>query len=95
MGKKILEATVYCQDLFLKKDNFKKYYSKKNKQYRKIVNYILPSKNIGNSLDIFNLCNFLMKPESKFINGEIITLDGGSHTTKIDPFNLLFNFKKL
>lgn len=95
LGKKNIRSNCILPGFILKKDNFKKYYSKKNKQYRKIVNYILPSKNIGNSLDIFNLCNFLMKPESKFINGEIITLDGGSHTTKIDPFNLLFNFKKL
>jgi NAD(P)-dependent dehydrogenase (short-subunit alcohol dehydrogenase family) len=95
LGKKNIRSNCIMPGFILKKENLKKYYSKKNIKYRKIVNHILPSKNIGNSLDIYNLCNFLMKPESKFINGEIITLDGGSHTTKIDPFNLLFKYKQL
>ena len=95
LGKKNIRCNCIMPGFILKKNNLRKYLSKKNNKYRKIVNYILPSKYTGNSIDLYNLCNFLMKPDSKFINGEIIFLDGGSHTTHIDPFNLLLKYNKL
>jgi len=95
LGKKNIRCNCIVPGFILKKNNCKKFFSKKNNGYRKIVNHVLPSKHIGNSDDIYNLCNFLMKSESKFINGEVINLDGGSHTTQIDPFNLLFKYNKI
>lgn len=95
LGKKNIRCNCIMPGFILKKDNIKKYYLRNNAKYRDVVNHVLPSKHIGNSYDIFNLCKFLMKPESKFINGEVIFLDGGSHTTQVDPFNLLFKYKKI
>tara|TARA_B100001175_G_scaffold316162_1_gene329376 strand:+ start:1031 stop:1816 length:786 start_codon:yes stop_codon:yes gene_type:complete len=95
LGKKNIRCNCIMPGFILKKNNFKKYYLRSNAKYRDVVSHVLPSKHIGNSYDIYNLCKFLMKPESRFINGEVIFLDGGSHTTQVDPFNLLLKYKKI
>ena len=48
---------------------------------------INPLKRIAEPKDISNLISFLLKPESSYINGQIITVDGGY--TNQDPTLLI------
>ncbi len=53
----------------------------------KKVENLNPQKRIAEPKDISNLVNFLLKPESGYINGQIITVDGGY--TNQDPTLLI------
>lgn len=48
---------------------------------------INPLKRIAEPKDISNLVSFLLKPESEYINGQVITVDGGY--TNQDPTLLI------
>lgn len=48
---------------------------------------INPLKRIAEPKDISNLISFLLKPESEYINGQVITVDGGY--TNQDPTLLI------
>ena len=54
---------------------------KKKKKNKKFVNDYLknnvPIKKFGTRDDIAELVSFLVSPKAKFINGSILTIDGG------------------
>jgi 3-oxoacyl-[acyl-carrier protein] reductase len=55
--------------------------------FLKEVADVNPLKRIADPKDISNLVKFLLKPESEYINGQVITVDGGY--TNQDPTLLL------
>ena len=70
----------------IKNENLKLFNSHKNKAYKKKVLNTLLTNDIGFTKDLFNTIEFLISQKSKFINGENIILDGGSHSVNIYPF---------
>lgn len=70
----------------IKNENIKLFNSNKNKTYKKKVFNTILTSDIGYSKDLFNTIEFLISRNSKFVNGENIILDGGSHSVNVDPF---------
>ncbi|MBU1119943.1 SDR family oxidoreductase [Patescibacteria group bacterium] len=56
-------------------------------EFLRQVEDVNPLKRIANPADIANVISFLLKPESEYINGQIITVDGGY--TNQDPTLIL------
>lgn len=56
-------------------------------KFLKEVADVNPLKRIADPKDISNLVTFLLKPESEYINGQVITVDGGY--TNQDPTLLI------
>ena len=56
-------------------------------EFIKQVADINPLKRIAEPRDISNLISFLLKPESEYINGQVLTVDGGY--TNQDPTLLI------
>ena len=55
--------------------------------FLKKIESLNPQNRIAQPKDISNLVNFLLKPESEYINGQVITVDGGY--TNQDPTLLI------
>jgi len=51
--------------------------SESNEAYRKIVQSLHPLGQVGSELDLANLVEFLISSNSRFINGQSISLNGG------------------
>lgn len=54
------------------------FFSETNSNYRKIAEEYLPSGEVGTDLDVIETVNWLQDERSRFINGQIIKLDGGA-----------------
>ena len=63
-----------------------------DENFIKAIEKINPTKRIGTPKDISNVVRFLLKEESNYINGQVITIDGGY--TNQDP-TLLIEEKSL
>jgi NAD(P)-dependent dehydrogenase (short-subunit alcohol dehydrogenase family) len=74
----------------LQDENFEVFYSPANQEYRKKVEYVLPKGAVGTSKDVSELVLFLLNPASKFMNGQIVRIDGG--VTNREQFDLLLNY---
>ena len=70
----------------IKNENLKLFNSNKNKIYKKKVLNTILTTDIGYTNDLYNLIEFLISKKAKFINGDNILLDGGSHSVNVDPF---------
>lgn len=63
---------------FVVKDEHKEYYqSEGNEQFREIAEFSHPVGRIGNSDDVANAVLFLCGPDSSFITGQSLVVDGG------------------
>lgn len=58
---------------------------KEDEEIRPIDNEFHPSGRVGKPEDIARLCLFLSQPENDFINGQTITVDGGTTIKMIYP----------
>ncbi len=61
---------------FIKSSYFKKFKKEKSKLYRWTLSRI-PLNKWGENLDVANLTLFLLSENSKYINGQVIKIDGG------------------
>ena len=73
----------------------KKFLNKNNYKFRKIIKFVNNSSKVGDTNDLFKLCNYLFSKENTFINGQEILLDGGSNSVNPDPVALLLNYEKI
>lgn len=49
----------------------------------------IPLKRVGNHLELANLAAFLLADESEYINGEVVTIDGGEWLQGAGEFNMM------
>ena len=68
----------FCLGTYFQRDLHGKKKSKKNRfKTNKYINKNVPSKKFGTPEDIFLICEMLCNNTSGFINGSLITVDGG------------------
>ena len=75
LGKTGIRCNCILPNTIIKPENIN-YFTKENEE-RKTLESITPLARMGNSNDISSLALFLCSPESSFISGQIISVDGG------------------
>lgn len=76
--------------LIIQKRHFKKFNSLTNESFKKKAISSLNVNNVGTEIDICNTINFLISGKADFINGEHLTIDGGSSIK--EQLDILLNF---
>ena len=92
-GKYNIRANAIAPGFIVQDEYLDKFYSDNNINFRTMANNIHPLNTIGNSDDVADMVIFLSSDKSKFINGQIITIDGG--LTIQDPWDLVYQGSKL
>lgn len=73
-------------------ENMNRYSDELNTHYKKIAEFCHPIGHTGTSADVAEAVFFLCSPQSKFITGQSIVVDGGLIIQ--EHSNLIFNFDK-
>lgn len=87
-GKYNIKSNAIAPGFIVQDEHLVKFNSEENTDFRILANSIHPLNEIGNSDDIAQMIIFLCSEKSKFINGQIITIDGG--LTIQDSWDLLY-----
>ena len=77
----------------IKKEN-KKYYNSEGKTKMKYLSSIIPLRRMGTSRDVCDGIDFLLGKQSKFITGQIISIDGGASLMSNESITELLHNEK-